>query len=107
MAVDMFLKLEGIKGESKDDKHKDEIHIESFSWGVTQQGGFNVGGGGGAGKVNVHDISISKYLDKSSALLMSHCCTGKHIPSGLVTFVRDITIILRTFAYLTRRPPTY
>ena len=86
MVVDMFLKLEGIKGESKDDKHKDEIHIESFSWGVTQQGGFNVGGGGGAGKVNVHDISISKYLDKSSALLMSHCCTGKHIPSGLVTF---------------------
>ena len=72
MAVDMVLKLEGIKGESNDDKHKDEIHIESFSWGVTQQGGFNVGGGGGAGKVNVHDISISKYLDKSSALLMSH-----------------------------------
>ncbi len=86
MAVDMFLKLEGIKGESKDAGHKDEIHIESFSWGLTQQGSFNVGGGGGAGKVNVHDISISKALDKSSPTLMLHCCNGKHIASGLVTF---------------------
>jgi type VI secretion system secreted protein Hcp len=86
MAVDMFLKLDGIKGESKDDKHKDEIHIESFSWGLSQTGNFNVGGGGGAGKVNVHDISISKNLDKSSPPLMYHCATGKHIPSGLVTF---------------------
>jgi type VI secretion system secreted protein Hcp len=85
MSVDMFLKLDGIKGESKDDKHKDEIHIESFSWGLTQQGGFNTGGGGGAGKVNVHDISISKYLDKASCDLMMCCSSGKHIASGLIT----------------------
>jgi type VI secretion system secreted protein Hcp len=85
MAVDMFLKLDGIKGESKDSKHKDEIHIESFSWGMNQTGAHGTGGGGGAGKVSVHDISITKFIDKSSPTLMLHCCSGKHIPSGLIT----------------------
>src|SRR5262245_17211443 len=86
MAVDIFLKLDGIKGESKDLLgHKDEIHIESFSWGLTQQGTFGHGGGGGTGKVNVHDISMSKNLDKSSCMLMYHCASGKHIPGGLIT----------------------
>jgi len=85
MAVDMFLKLDGIKGESKDHKHKDTIHIESFSWGLSQSGNFGTGGGGGAGKVNVHDISITKYFDKSSPDLMLHCANGKHIANGLIT----------------------
>jgi type VI secretion system secreted protein Hcp len=85
MAVDMFLKLDGIKGESKDSKHKDEIHIESFSWGMNQTGAHGTGGGGGAGKVSVHDISCTKFVDKSSAGLMLHCASGKHIPSGLIT----------------------
>jgi type VI secretion system secreted protein Hcp len=85
MAVDMFLKLDGIKGESLDAKHKDEVHIESFSWGMSQLGTSGSGGGGGAGKVSVHDISISKLVDKSSPELMLHCCNGKHIPSGLIT----------------------
>jgi type VI secretion system secreted protein Hcp len=85
MAVDMFLKLDGIKGESKDDKHKDEIHIESFSWGVAQTGTMSTGGGGGAGKVSVHDITVSKVLDKSTPELMLACCNGKHIPTGLLS----------------------
>jgi type VI secretion system secreted protein Hcp len=85
MAVDMFLKLDGIKGESKDHKHKDEIHIESFSWGLSQTGAHGAGGGGGAGKVAVHDISITKFLDKASPALMLHCCNGKHIKEGLIT----------------------
>lgn len=86
MAVDMFLKLDGIKGESKDHKHKEEIHIESFSWGLNQTGAFGTGGGGGAGKVNVHDISITKAVDKSTPELMLHCANGKHIKEGFVTF---------------------
>ena len=85
MAVDMFLKIDGIKGESKDSKHKDEIHIESFSWGMNQTGVGGVGGGSGAGKVSVHDVSITKYLDKSSAPLMLACCNGKHFASALIT----------------------
>jgi type VI secretion system secreted protein Hcp len=85
MAVDMFLKLEGIKGESKDNKHKDEIHIESFSWGMNQTGAHATGGGGGAGKVSVHDISITKFTDKASAALMLYCANGKHLKEGLIT----------------------
>src|SRR5688572_15652893 len=84
MAIDMFLKLEGIKGESKDHKHKDEIHIESFSWGLTQEGTSGTGGGGGAGKVHVHDISITKKVDKSSCDLMYHLASGKHVKLGFV-----------------------
>jgi type VI secretion system secreted protein Hcp len=85
MAVDMFLKLDGIKGESKDHKHGGEIHIESFSWGLNQTGSHAVGGGGGAGKVSVHDISITKFVDKSSPALLLHCASGKHIKEGLIT----------------------
>ena len=85
MAVDMFLKLDGIKGESKDHKHKDEIHIESFSWGLSQTGAHGTGGGGGAGKVSVNDISLTKHVDKSSPVLMLHCASGKHIKEGLIT----------------------
>ena len=84
-AVDMFLKLDGIKGESKDFKHKDEIHIESFSWGMINQGASGTAGGGGTGKVSVHDISITKVVDASSPVLMLHCCNGKHIKEGLIT----------------------
>ncbi len=85
MAVDMFLKLDGIKGESKDAKHKEEIHIESFSWGLNQTGAGHVGGGSGAGKVHVHDVSLTKFVDKATAALMLSCASGKHIKEGLIT----------------------
>ena len=82
MAVDMFLKLDGIKGEAKDSKHKETIDVLAWSWGMSQSGTFHAGGGGGAGKVNVQDISITKYVDKSTAALMMHLATGKHIKDG-------------------------
>jgi len=85
MAVDMFLKLEGIKGEAHDHKHKDEIDIYSWSWGLSNQGSMGTGGGGGSGKVNVHDLSIQKKVDKSTAALFLHCASGKHIKEGLLT----------------------
>jgi type VI secretion system secreted protein Hcp len=84
MAIDMFLKLDGIKGESQDDKHKDEIQIESFSWGMNQTGTFGAGGGGGAGKVSVHDISVTKGVDCASPLLMRDCCSGRHIKEAMI-----------------------
>jgi type VI secretion system secreted protein Hcp len=85
MAVDMFLKLDGIKGESVDLGHKDEIEILSFSWGVNQQGSHGGGGGGGAGKVSMSDISFSHTYDKASPVLMSSCCSGKHIPQATLS----------------------
>jgi len=85
MAADMFLSLDGIKGESADDKHKGEIDIESFSWGLAQQGSGNRGGGSGTGKVDVQDISITKKVDKSSPMLQLACANGKHIAKGKIT----------------------
>ena len=76
---DAFLKLDGIKGESADAKHKGEIDIESFSWGMSQTGVSATGGGGGAGKVKVHDISFNKKTDASSPLLFLNCANGAHI----------------------------
>jgi type VI secretion system secreted protein Hcp len=76
---DAFLKLDGIKGESADAKHKGEIDIMSFSWGMSQTGVSATGGGGGAGRVKVHDISFTKKTDVSSPLLFLNCANGAHI----------------------------
>jgi type VI secretion system secreted protein Hcp len=84
MASDMFIKLDDIKGESVDDKHKGEIDILSFSWGVSQTGASQGGGGSGAGKAHVHDLTITKLLDKASPLLFQMCCSGKPIKSALL-----------------------
>jgi len=79
MAVDMFLKLEGIEGESRDREHGNEIDILAWSWGVSQSGSAHIGGGAGAGKANFQDISCTKYIEKSSPDLMLCCANGKHI----------------------------
>ncbi|HVQ74408.1 MAG TPA: type VI secretion system tube protein Hcp, partial [Candidatus Binatia bacterium] len=54
MAVDMFMTVDGIEGESKDGSHKNEIDVLSWSWGLSQSGTGHVGGGSGSGKVSVH-----------------------------------------------------
>lgn len=79
MAVDMFIKIGDIKGESQDDKHKDEIDVLAWSWGASNSGSTHMGGGSGSGKANAQDLSLTKYIDKSSPILLQHCFTGKHI----------------------------
>jgi|SRR5215471_4712563 len=79
MAYDAFLKIDGIKGESQDAKHKGEIDIMSFSFGMTQQGSHATGGGGGAGKVSFQDLHFVKRVDSSSPLLFLNCANGAHI----------------------------
>jgi type VI secretion system secreted protein Hcp len=78
MAVDMFIKIGDIKGESRDTKHAGEIDVLAWSWGMSNSGTTHMGGGGGSGKVNVQDISITKYVDSSSNALLKACCEGKH-----------------------------
>lgn len=85
MAVDIFLKLADINGESKDQAHADEIDVLSWSWGMSQSGTTHLGSGGGAGKVNVQDLSITKYVDSASCDLMKCCCNGKHLATGTLT----------------------
>lgn len=79
MALDMFLDIKGeIEGESKDKEHAKQIDVLAWSWGMSQSGSFHVGGGGGAGKANFQDISVTKWIDKSSAELMLYCANGDH-----------------------------
>ena len=85
MAVDSFLKLGDIKGESKDSKHAGEIDVLSWSWGVSQTGTMSYGGGGGAGKANFQDFNFMHNVDKASPILMLKCATGEHIKEA--TFV--------------------
>src|SRR5688572_24033851 len=85
MAVDIFLKLEGIKGESSDAKHKGEIDLLSYSFGASQAGTMAYGGGGGAGKVSFQDLSFTHRVDKSSPVLFLHCANGAHIKEATLT----------------------
>ena len=85
MAVDMFIKIGSIKGESKDSKHKDEIDVLAWSWGMTQSGSMHIGGGGGAGRVNVQDLNLTKWVDSSTPVLMKFCATGEHIDEITLT----------------------
>jgi len=84
-AVDYFLKIEGIEGESQDSKHKSEIEIQSFSFGATQTGSFAAGGGGGAGKVNMQDFHFTVPVNKASPKLMLACASGQHIKKAILT----------------------
>ena len=85
MAVDMFLKIEGIKGESQDDKHKDEIDVLSWSWGMTHAAKLTTGSGGGAGKASFHDLSFTHKIDKASPVLLKGCATGQHLKEATIT----------------------
>ena len=85
MASDIFAKIGDIKGESADSKHKGEIDILSFSWGVTNSGSIGAGGGGGAGKATFHDLSFTHSIDKASPLLLKACATGEHIKEATIT----------------------
>ncbi len=84
MAVDMFLKLDGVTGESQDKDHKEWIDIFSFSLGLNNAGAGHYGGGSGAGKATISDISLSKLVDKASATLYKFCFNGKHIDTGKI-----------------------
>jgi type VI secretion system secreted protein Hcp len=85
MAVDMFMKVEGISGESMDKAHSGEIDVLAWSWGVSQSGTFHMGGGGGSGKANVQDLSFTKYVDASSHALQLACLNGKHLTKCTLT----------------------
>jgi type VI secretion system secreted protein Hcp len=82
---DFFLKIDGIDGESQDDKHKNEIQVSSFSIGVANSGAGGFGSGSGSAKAAVQDMHFTKVTDKSSPNLFIACCNGKHFSSATVT----------------------
>lgn len=85
MAVDMFIKIADIEGESTDNKHAKEIDVLAWSWGASQSGSFHGGGGGGAGKASFQDISFTKYIDKASTNLLKSVASGQHIKDAILT----------------------
>jgi type VI secretion system secreted protein Hcp len=86
-ANDMFLKLDGIKGESMDNKHKGEIDVLAWSWGIATPVATRETTGAGAGKVVIHDIVISKRMDTSSPKLLLAASSGQHI--------KEVTLVVR------------
>jgi len=84
-AVDYFLKIDGIDGESQDSKHKNEIDVSSWSWGASQAGTMAAGGGGGAGKVSMQDFHFTMSVNKSTPKLVLACSSGQHIPKAVLT----------------------
>lgn len=82
MATDLFLELEGVSGESKDSAHAGKIELQSWSFGASQPGTMGSGGGGGAGKADFQDLSVQKFVDKSTPTLWQHLTTGNHFATG-------------------------
>jgi type VI secretion system secreted protein Hcp len=84
-AVDYFLKIKGIEGEAQDKTHKNEIEVESWSFGETNAGTHAGGSGGGAGKVAMQDFHFVMKVNKASPKLFLACATGEHIPDAKLT----------------------
>ena len=85
LTPDMFLKLDGIQGESTDEKHKDEIDIMSFGWVTTQGGSATTGSGTGAGKAQMNDLVVTKHVDRASPVLMSKHLSGVTLGTAVLT----------------------
>jgi type VI secretion system secreted protein Hcp len=84
MAVDYFLDLDGVQGESEDAAHKDKIQVLSFSWGARQPGNFGNTAGGSAGKASFADFSFTMQTSKATPKLMQACASGKHIAKAML-----------------------
>lgn len=89
MAVDYYLKLDQIQGESADSSHKDEIQIMSWSWGASQVSSVSGTGGSGAGKADLTDFSIMAYFDKSTPKFFKSLCAGTHIKTGTMSAIKS------------------
>jgi type VI secretion system secreted protein Hcp len=90
MAVDVYLQIDGIKGESADDKHRDWIECSSVHWGITQPKSATASTGGGhtAERADLQDIMFTKLADISTPILLQTCAVGKTIPRAKFEFMR-------------------
>ncbi|WP_321796757.1 type VI secretion system tube protein Hcp [Caballeronia sp. J97] len=80
--ADMFIKIDGIAGESQDATHSEEIDVIDWTWKVTQQSSMMSGSGGGAARASVSDLEFTHQLDRATPNLARYCFTGKHIPQA-------------------------
>jgi type VI secretion system secreted protein Hcp len=91
MAVDMFLKIDGIPGESTDVRHRDEIEVLSYNWGEAQPpaaSSASGAGGSAAGRVAMQDFHFAMRVNKASPKLFLACASGAHIRNAFLTVRR-------------------
>jgi type VI secretion system secreted protein Hcp len=85
VAIDYFLKIDGVPGESTDAQHRGEIEVISWSWGEAHPRPPAVGTGAGAGKVEMQDFGFTAAVSKASPPLLVACASGKHFRSAVLT----------------------
>ena len=90
MAIDVYMQIDGIKGESADDKHRDWIEVSHVIWNVNQSrsSAVSTAGGHSCGRAELSEISFRKMADLASPLLLQNCATGKTIPKAKFEFMR-------------------
>lgn len=90
MAIDVYLQIDGIKGESSDNEHKDWIEVSSVNWEVLQPKSATASTGGGhtAERTEHRDIVLTKLADLSTPLLLQNCSSGKTLPKARLEFLR-------------------
>ncbi|MDP3671268.1 MAG: type VI secretion system tube protein Hcp [Telluria sp.] len=90
MAIDVYLQIDGVKGESSDAAHKDWIECATVTWAVTQpkSASSSTGGGHTAERCEHGDVVISKLADLASPLLLQTCSSGKTLPRAKLEFMR-------------------
>lgn len=84
-AVDYFLKIDGIEGESQDATHRGEIQLNSWSWGASNSGTMQFGGGGGGGKAHMDNFDFTMRVNKATPKLMQKLANGQHINTAILT----------------------
>ncbi len=87
MAMDAFLKIDGVEGEATREGFQKQINLESFSFGAHNPTN-PLGTGAGAGRVEISNFTCTKKTDKASAKMFQACCAGKHFPKAVITLVK-------------------
>jgi len=85
MAQDIHIKIDTIPGMSEHKDFAGQIMCESFSWSMSQTTNFASSTGGGAGRVNMGDLTFVHKVDKATPKLMIACATGQHIKDAVLT----------------------
>lgn len=90
MAIDAYLHIEGIKGESADSKHQGWIEVSNVQWGIHQPRSSSVSTAGGhtIGQAQLSELTFKKLADLSSPGLQQHCAMGKTLPKAKFEFMR-------------------
>jgi type VI secretion system secreted protein Hcp len=103
MAVDFYLKLDTIEGESVRTGFDKQVNLLSFSWGGTQVTAVAGTGGSGAGRATLADLTITKYLDKATPKLFKALVAGTHIANGTLSAVKAGSDVTKPFLTLTMK----